>query len=325
MSTITSVSELESLPGLAAAKRTLKGIFSHDADVHAVLFYGEEGAGKTRLANLLTQFWLCKEPSEEGPCGTCKACKNFESGSIPDVLPVHPIGASNWIVLRSVYNNPPPYSEEEAKLYPLQDFLRTMPLVGRCKVVCIEQAHRMTNDAAKALLKTLEEPELYAKFILMTTRHGRVHPTIRSRCMNVPCELPSPEGWATAVGEHETWEEDLSRNSPGITLKMRENPEIFQGIHAIAEDVVGSRQEAALAIAERFRKLIDKLKKDEETGARAAAGTALEALGDALAAKNFAPVGRQRIAEAHRRILGNVSAGLELDALFARLLAENER
>lgn len=322
MSTITSVSELESRPGLGAAKRTLKGIFAHDADVHAVLFYGEEGAGKTQLANLLTQFWLCKEPSEEGPCGTCKACRNFVSGSIPDVLPIYPIGASNWIVLRAVYPTPPK-NEEEEKLYPLQDFLRTMPLAGRCKVVVMEQAHRMTDDAAKALLKTLEEPEPYAKFVLMTTRHGRVHPTIRSRCMNVPCELPTPESWAESVGEHAPWEEDLSRNSLGITRKMRENSEIFQSIHAIAEEVATSRPEAALALAERFRKLIDKLKKDEETGARAAAGTALEALGTALAAKNFSPAGRQRVAESHRRILGNVQAGIELDALFARLLAEN--
>jgi hypothetical protein len=141
--------------------------------------------------------------------------------------------------------------------------------------------------------------------------------------MNIPCELPSFEGWEEAVGEHAPWEQDLSRNSPGITFKIRENPEIFQGIHAIAEEVATSRPEAALTIAERFRKLIDKLKKDEETGARAAAGTAIEALGTALAAKNFSPAGRQRIAEAHRRIQGNVQAGLELDALFARLLAEN--
>jgi hypothetical protein len=55
MSTITSVSELDALPGLTAAKRTLKGIFAQDADVHAVLFYGEEGAGKSQLANFLTR------------------------------------------------------------------------------------------------------------------------------------------------------------------------------------------------------------------------------------------------------------------------------
>lgn len=324
MSKVLNVSELEALPGLHAAKRVLSGIFAQSAPVHAVLLFGEEGSGKATVGHLLAGYWLCKSPSANGPCGDCQPCRTLAKGSAGDLLRIVPVGASNIIRLSALHSTQNSTGENDHGI-PIQEFLRTMPIAGRNKVVWMTDADRMNNDASKAFLKTLEEPPPYAKFILTTTELSRMAITIRSRCMTIPCELPRAEAWAAAVQSAEPWEAAMADRSVGRLTRIREHREVFEGIFVLGQEMATMDPAGALAAAERFRKLIEKLQKGEEGTARGAGADALRALGTVLMKLGFSPVSLQRIATAHRRIVGNVSAAYEYDALFSLILMENGR
>lgn len=324
MSKVSNASDLEGRPGLHAAKRVLQGIFAQTSPVHAVLLFGEEGSGKSAVAQALAAYWLCKSPSENGPCAECQPCRTLAKGSAGDLLMVQPLGASSIIRLPAVHRVEQTPTEYE-NIVPIQDFLRTMPIVARNKVIWVERADRMNSDAAKAFLKTLEEPPAYGKFILATTELSRIETTIRSRCMAIPCELPQLEAWALAAPDAEPWEAALADRSVGRLTRIREHREVFKGIFQLGREMATMSPGGALAAAERFRKLIEQLQKEDEGTARAAGADALRALGTVLMKLGFSPVSTQRVAQAHRRIVGNVAAGYELDALFTAILMENGR
>lgn len=325
MSRVSSVSELRARPGLTSAKRAVEGIFAHTAPIHAVLLFGEDGSGKSVVAGLLAQYWLCKTPTRDGPCGECQPCRTYAKGTAGDLLPVGPLGPSSLIRLPALHRIPPPVPPEYENVIPIQEFLRTMPISARNKVVWITDADRMTGDAAKAFLKTLEEPPPYARFVLTTSEVGRVETTIRSRCMSIPTQLPDDAEWTASVGMSEPWETAMANRSIGRLQRIRENRDVFDGIHRLVDDMTRMGPSGALSAAERFRKLIELLQASEESGARAAAADALRALGTMLLKAGFSPLAGQRVAQAHRRIVGNVTAGYEFDALFSLILLENER
>ena len=267
MSSISSVSELNQLSGLDAAKRTLRGLFERRSPVHAILFYGDEGAGKRTLARFVAQYWLCTNPSVEGPCQECRACRAFLKGGTPDLLVVRPWGPSSLIKLSAIHFVSPPQDDDPP--IKIVDFLRTLPIQARTKVILIESAERMNGDVARALLKTLEEPGEHARFVLTTAEIGRVEPTIRSRCMAVPCELPASEG------ARELWEAALSRRSPGLLQRMRANPEVYREIFLFAQELSELPLSGCLAASERFRRLAERLQKAEESNARSAGAVAV--------------------------------------------------
>jgi hypothetical protein len=315
MSNISSVFELEALSGLAAAKRTLKGIVERGSPVHAVLLYGVEGSGKTTLASFLASYWLCSASLPTGACGECRACRALAKGSCADLHVVTPRGPSSLIRLPAIYPNG--VEVEGEVLLSVQEFLRTMPVQGRTKVVMIESADRMNGDASRALLKTLEEPQSYARFVLTTKEISRVEATIRSRCMAIPCELPM-EGL-----EVEPWLHAISRGSPGLAQRLARSADIYRDLYELAKDVARLPRSGALSLSERFRKIVERLQKAEETNARGAGAAALQSLGTALAANGFTPISIQRLAESHRRILGNANAPVEFDALFSAIMSQN--
>ncbi len=303
---------------MRAAKRALRGIFEHQASVHAVLFYGDEGSGKSMAADALARFWLCREPTSEGACGACPACLSGAKGAATDRLAVFPRGASNWIHLAAV-QEVARRSEDYEDVVPMDTHLRTPPLRARLKVVEVQEADRLYPDASNSLLKLLEEPPGHARFVLATAEASRVRPTIRSRCLVVPCELPTEEEWRDAYPNLEPWEEALARRSPGRLLRVRRQPGTYRALFDLAASLSEGDVPRALNFSDRFRKLVEALGKAEELNARRAGGLALDAL--AAGCRHFhAPsdaIGR--IALAHRRLLGNVGAGHEFDALFAAL------
>jgi len=322
---VSSVSELRAQPGLESAKRTVEGIVTRSAPVHAVLLFGEEGSGKSEVAGLLAQFWLCRTPGGDGPCGECQPCRTYQKGTAGDLLRVRPIGASSIIRLHALHRVEGQVPEGYENVIPIQEFLRTMPIAARNKVVWISEADRMNSDAAKAFLKTLEEPPPYAKFILTTTELGRVETTVRSRCMMVPMQLPTEEAWAEAVGEFEPWERTMANRSVGRLERIRSQREAFESLANLVEEMATMKPGGALAAAARFRKIIEVLQKGEESTSRASAADALRALGTLMSSHGFSPVCCQRVAQSHRRIVGNALAAYEFDALFSLILMENER
>lgn len=280
--------------------------------VQAVLLYGMRGSGKNRLARVLAKSWLCRLPTPEGACGECQACNAFERGRAADFLTIGPVGASRIIRIGAIVETNP---FDDDYPVPAQIFLRTPPLSARSKVVLISEAERLNSRAANSLLKTLEEPPPYARFILLTESVGAILPTVLSRCLAVACEVPAgPEGF-------EPWALTLAGGAPGRAREFEEFASVYRRLYDFAISLPRRSQAEALVASEEFGGLADALQAARKMAARAADAEALQVL---AAAYRSLPDGRsgvlQAITETHRRILGNANAGSAFDALFAGVL-----
>ena len=99
---MTTIERLDGLIGLEHAKALVRRLSVGDSKSHAVLFYGPDGAGKTQLAGILAQAWLCKAPTSEGACGICGSCQASIRGNHPDLLIIEPLPPSHIIRLAAV-------------------------------------------------------------------------------------------------------------------------------------------------------------------------------------------------------------------------------
>ena len=138
---------------------------------HAYLFTGTRGVGKTTVSRILAKSLNCTGPDGAGgitaqPCGVCPACSEIDAGRHVDYIELD--AASN----RSV--------EEMTQLL---DQAIYKPVAGRFKVYMIDEVHMLTGHAFNAMLKTLEEPPEYLKFVLATTDPQKVPVTVLSRCL----------------------------------------------------------------------------------------------------------------------------------------------
>ncbi|GAC14842.1 DNA polymerase III subunit delta' [Aliiglaciecola lipolytica] len=140
---------------------------------HALLVQGPSGIGKTFFCDALTKSLLCKKQENE-PCGTCQSCQLFNAQSHPDL---HRIASDKQLGVDLV---------REA----IQKLTSTAHLSGN-KVLIIERADSMTESAANALLKTLEEPTGDTYLFLISAHPERLLPTIISRCEKVNISAPS--------------------------------------------------------------------------------------------------------------------------------------
>lgn len=296
---------MEALPGLTSAKRAVREFGGQESGVHAVLFYGVRGAGKRALANALARMWL--SDGEEN-----QAAQSFDAGRSADFLLVEPMGASRIITVGQIT---PSRGDDKFEGVAVNEFLRTPPLAASKKVVLIADAERMNKSAANSLLKSLEEPHSYSKFILTTTSVGSILPTILSRCSAVACELPAESSDDPLFL--------LAEGSPGRLADFQRHEAAYRGIWQFAETLPKRGRAEALVASETLRDLSDTLQKTTGQNARASHAETLELLGIAL--KNLHPEwhgARQEIAEAHRRTLGNANAAFVMDGLMARILVQ---
>jgi hypothetical protein len=140
-----------------------------------------------------------------------------------------------------------------------------------------------------------------------------VTPTILSRCLAVACELPPSD-------PSDEFASILAEGAPGRLHLVREHAEAYERISAIARALPTEPPERALAISEEFRQACTALGESSDAAARAAYVEGLRALGTCVAAQTRQDAWMSAIAEAHRRVQMNGSAGIVLDAMFSRLL-----
>lgn len=145
--------------------RTLQNAIRTNRVVHAYLFAGHRGTGKTTTARILAKALNCVNGPTPTPDGSCPNCTAIAGGFSLDVIEID--AATN----RGI-----------DEIRELRDRIRLAPTEGRYKVYIIDEAHMLTTEGANALLKTLEEPPSHAIFVLVTTEPHRLPPTILSRC-----------------------------------------------------------------------------------------------------------------------------------------------
>ena len=144
---------------------------------HAYLLHGPAGIGKRALAERLMASLLCQRPSALDACGECKSCLLLKAGSHPDNYILEPEEADKAIKVDQVRD--------------LVSFVVQTAQLGGRKVVLIEPVESMNINAANALLKSLEEPSGDTVLLLVSHQPSRLLPTIKSRCVQQACPLPS--------------------------------------------------------------------------------------------------------------------------------------
>ena len=160
----------EEVIGQDAAVSVLRHSLEGGKTVHAYLFSGPRGCGKTSLARILAKALNCMDVQAGAePCGICPSCLAITSGNSLDVVEID--GASN----RGI---------DEVR--ELKAHVSLAPFSSLRKVYIVDEVHMLTEPAFNALLKTLEEPPPHAVFILATTEPQKVPVTIRSRCQHIP-------------------------------------------------------------------------------------------------------------------------------------------
>jgi len=150
------------------AVNLLKNSISKGRMAHAYLFAGPRGVGKTSTARILSKSLNCKKGPTINPCQVCASCQEITQCRNLDVLEID--GASN----RGI-----------DEIRALRESVRFAPSAGRFKIYIIDEVHMLTNEAFNALLKTLEEPPEFVKFIFATTQVNRIPATILSRCQRL--------------------------------------------------------------------------------------------------------------------------------------------
>ncbi len=145
--------------------RVLTNAIQSGRIAHCYLFTGVRGVGKTSAARILAKALNCVDGPTPTPCNECVRCGEINKTRSIDVYEID--GASNRGIdeVRQIIEN-----------------VRYQPAAARFKVYIIDEVHQVTRDAFNALLKTLEEPPSFAKFILATTEVHRLPETILSRC-----------------------------------------------------------------------------------------------------------------------------------------------
>ena len=133
---------------------------------HAYLFSGTRGVGKTSIARLFAKGLNCETGISADPCGQCANCKAIEEGRFIDLIEIDAASRTKVEDTRELLDN-----------------VQYKPTVGRFKVYLIDEVHMLSRHSFNALLKTLEEPPEYVKFLLATTDPQKLPITILSRCM----------------------------------------------------------------------------------------------------------------------------------------------
>ena len=160
--------KLSELVGQEVVTKTLSNAITYNKIVHAYLFCGPRGTGKTSTARILAKSLNCDSGITVEPCGQCVSCQSITNGNSLDVIEID--------------------AASHRKVEDAEDLINRVSLGtygSRFKIYIIDEVHMLTDHAFNALLKTLEEPPKNVICILATTEEYKVIPTIISRCQKL--------------------------------------------------------------------------------------------------------------------------------------------
>lgn len=193
----------DEIVGQEHVTRTLKNAIQQNRVAHAYIFSGVRGVGKTTSARILAKALNCENGPTTEPDNTCDSCRQIADGTSLDVLEID--AASN----RGI-----------DQIRELREMVRYAPAGSRYKVVILDEAHQLTDEASNALLKTLEEPPEHVIFILATTQPEDLGDTIKSRAQLFQFRLLSFKEIADQI-EKIANEEHLSIESGAVAVLAR--------------------------------------------------------------------------------------------------------
>jgi DNA polymerase-3 subunit delta' len=157
---------LSGVPGQARAKRYLQKMAASGHISHAVLFAGMGGIGKAAVAREFAKLLNCLDLQENDCCDRCISCRKLDEGHHPDLV---------WITKEGAFI-------KLDQIRTLREGLRYRPFEGRWRVVVIQDAQNLNEEAGNALLKLLEEPPRQNVFVLTALEPQMLLPTVVSRC-----------------------------------------------------------------------------------------------------------------------------------------------
>lgn len=176
--------EFQEVKGQEHIVTTLRNQIKHNRVGHAYLFCGTRGTGKTTIARLIAKAVNCENPVDGSPCNQCESCKAIAAGASMNVIEIDAASNNGVDSVRQI-----------------NDAVRYSPSSGKYLVYIIDEVHMLTNPAYNALLKTLEEPPEYVKFILATTDVQTIPVTVLSRCQRYDFKRISLEIIADRIEE----------------------------------------------------------------------------------------------------------------------------
>jgi DNA polymerase III subunit delta' len=187
---------------------------------HAYLFSGPPGLGRRALALRFAQALICPQPTAPGiPCGECRDCKGYESGTHPDLTVVQAESEGRTLKVEQVRE--------------VRRMLSLMPFQASHRVALFLRFQEASEGAANALLKTLEEAPAHVLLLLTADAPEQLLPTITSRCELLRLRPLPVESMAAHLKSSGTDQEQatliahLSDGRPGYALRLLGNPDVL--------------------------------------------------------------------------------------------------
>jgi DNA polymerase-3 subunit delta' len=186
------------LTGNTQVKEALKRMLTSGRLPGALLFAGEEGVGKKRFALEVARALNCRTPKDSEACGVCASCERIAKLNYPERE-----DADEWTQI--IWTNHPDVGLVVApkrvlrveQMRQIEQEANFRPFEGKARVFLIDEADKLNDASANALLKVLEEPPGTSHLILITARPAMLLPTILSRCQMIrfaplaPAEIES--------------------------------------------------------------------------------------------------------------------------------------
>ncbi|SIN94822.1 DNA polymerase III subunit gamma/tau [Salinivibrio sp. ES.052] len=224
----------DSVAGQSHVLTALANALDHDRLHHAYLFSGTRGVGKTTIARIFAKGLNCEQGVSSSPCGQCSTCREIDEGRYVDLLEIDAASRTKVEDTRELLDN-----------------VQYKPARGRYKVYLIDEVHMLSRHSFNALLKTLEEPPEYVKFLLATTDPQKLPVTILSRCLQFHLKHFDANQIQTQL-EHILAQEGVGAESRALMLLSRAAEGSMRDALSLTDQAIalGNGQISTQAVAE---------------------------------------------------------------------------